>query len=86
MKFSVKIQKEFIHSGERFYKDNKIQFCLCKNGKEYDCIGLIDDFTSDELIIKSVYIDNFYIFGCLYIKPKEIKDGSMKKLKNYDYY
>ena len=74
MSLKVEIVKTLIGGNEIFHIGQKIEFCLLKNGKEYECICIIKDFSKDGLEVTDVTIDGFYVYGLSNIKFEEIKN------------
>lgn len=78
----VKITKTIISNGKEFKIKDDVHFYLLRNGKEYNCFGVITEIKEDKFQIDNVQIDTMNVSDELTIKYTEVKDGILKHAGN----
>jgi hypothetical protein len=85
MEMEVKITKTLIANGRNFKIGDDVHFYLLRNGKEYNCFGIITDIKESEFYIEDVEIDKMNVSDTLVIKYTEVKDGKLSYTDNGAY-
>lgn len=78
----VKITKTIISNRKEFKIKDDVHFYLLRNGKEYNCFGIITEIKEKEFQINNVQIDSMNVSDKLTIKYTEVKDGILNYTDN----
>ena len=77
----AKITRTIIaNDGNEFKIGNDVGFELLRNGKCYECVGVITDITEKSFTITNVLIDKMPLAQKLTIKYEEVEDGILQRV------
>lgn len=63
------------NKGNEFGIGNDIHFLLNRNGKTYDCFGVIVDIKEGAFKVDNVEIDKMHVSDTLEVKFEEVQNG-----------